>query len=267
MMTWEAALAFAGCITVAFSPSLVLLLMVVSRQPELVVVMVGSAFVWLLAISLVALVWAVLVPARGMVWLLVLYAAGLLEFSRWFAYKVHMRLLRGLKAAGMEPVPPSRAPTAAALLPAAVAHGLGVGMTQTLVMQGDVLGRALLPGTLYDTSCGLSVFSAASLAALGMQLLNVLLSIIGWTAAYPHASRPMLLAMYALHASASATTVLSTSGALGTSGCATALPALFAVVLVAALVAVRCALTGLRGASVPRVPGAVQESTHTSTTR
>ena len=75
---------------------------------------------------------------------------------------------------------------------AAVASGLGAGVMQVLVMYGDVLGGSLRPGSLYTPACAsLSVFAVDALIACAFIVLNVLLSIIGWTAAYPRgAQRP-----------------------------------------------------------------------------
>ena len=248
-------LSFAGCVSAAFAPTLVLMGTIVGQQPELVILMVGAAFIWLTTISLVAFVWWALVPARSMLWLLVLYGGVMQELGRWATYALHARLLRGLRAIGLQPTPSTRA-AEALIVPAAVASGLGAGVMQSLVMYGSVLGGALLPGSLYAPGCaGLSVFAVDALQCLAFQVLHVLLCLIGWTAAYPRRSRPLLAAIVALHLGASATTLLNTveDTGVGASGCALALPCLFAVVAVAGALAAHIAITGL---CMPRKPRA-----------
>ena len=238
-------LSFVGVISAAFGPSLVLVWTIVGQQPELVILMVGAAFIWLTTISVIAVVWWALVPARSMLWLLVLYGGVLQEVGRWANYALYMRLQRGLRAIGLLPTPTPRV-AEALLVPAAVASGLGAGVMQALVMYGGVLGGALLPGSLYSPSCtSLSVFAVDALQCLGFQLLHVLLCLVGWTAAYPRRSPPLLLAMVALHLAASGATLLNSVDTGGVDGCAIALPCLFAVVIIAGALAARLAITGL----------------------
>ena len=244
-LTSAAALSFAGCAAVAFSPAIVLFVMVVGRQPDLVIVLVGSAFVWLLSISLVAFVWVVLAPLKSQLWLVVLYGAVVQEAARWLTYQMHARLIRGLKAAGLQAIPASRLAGPLGLTPAAVANGLGIGVVQTLVLHGDVLGRALLPGSLYTVSCThLSVFSVSALCSLGMLITNVLLSIVGWTVAYPLRSRRFIGAMVLLHALASGATLLNSPALIATDGCTVALPVQLGAVLLTAGFTARLALVG-----------------------
>ena len=230
-------LSFTGVVSAAFAPTAVLFASIVGRHPELIILLVGAAFRWLCTISLVAAIWAVFVPARSALWLLVVYAAVLQEVSRWGTYVLYCRLLRGLRALGLQPTTPVRGAAAEAgqLVPAAVASGLGAGLMQALVMYGDVLGGALRPGTLYTPACApLSVFALDALQCLGFQVLHVLLCLIGWTAAYPCRSWPLRAVIVLLHYGASSATLLNTSALLPDGeGCTAALSCLLAVIVVA----------------------------------
>ena len=232
-------LSFAGVVSAAFAPSAVLFAAVVGKHPELIILLVGAAFLWLCAISLVAAIWAVFVPVRGVLWLVVLYAVLLQEGCRWGTYTLYHRLLQGLRAMGLQPAPARGAASATVeagqLVPAAVASGLGAGLMQALVMYGDVLGGALRPGTRYSPACAqLSAFALDALQSLGFQVLHVLLCMIGWTAAYPRHSRPLRVVIVLLHYGASAATLLNTSALLPDGeGCTIALSSLLAMVIVA----------------------------------
>ena len=75
-------LSFSGVLAAAFAPYAVLIVTVVAKQPELVILTIGAAFVWLCAILVIAIIWWALVPFRDELWLLVLYGGILQELSR-----------------------------------------------------------------------------------------------------------------------------------------------------------------------------------------
>lgn len=248
--SYESVFATTGVMLTTFAPALVLFPTVVAAQPELIILMVGAAFIWLVAISLVSLVWSVLVPVRSMLWLLVLYGVVAQEGSRWGTYLLYGRLMRGLQARGLQPslgpvVAPSRL---AQTVPPAVACGLGVGVAQTIILHGDVLIASLQPGTLYAAGCSsLSVFALDALCSLGMLVLNVALTVLGWSVAYPRRSRGLGAAIVALHLLASGATLLNGAGSVGgVDGCLVALPCLFGTVALAVGVATRAVTGGTR---------------------
>ena len=119
-----------GCYAAIFSPAAVLLLTVVGRSHTLVVLMLGAAFVWLISISLVAALWAALAHLKAHTWLLVLYAVPAQEGARYLTYAGYMRLLRGLDAVGMRPAATGVGDDGRGCMPAAIAAGLGFGLTQ-----------------------------------------------------------------------------------------------------------------------------------------
>ena len=248
-------LSFAGVVTVAASPAAVLLATTVLHRPELVILAIGSACVWLLAITLCAVFWAT--AAVGTVARLVLVVGcgvAVQEGARWLTYVLYLRLLNGLRSVGLQ----QQGGITSALhtsAPAAVANGVGIGLVQMLVMYGDVAARALLPGGLYTEAChGLSLFAVDALCALGMLLLNVLLSLLGWTAAYPRRSRKLAGALVGLHLLASAATLLNSPQISPANGCAVALPCLFASLAAAALLTVYTISTSLADFAIAR-PG------------
>jgi hypothetical protein len=254
MVSPESFLSFSGVIVAAFSPALVLLFTVVTSQPVLIILSVFAAFLWLCAITVVAGIWWVLVPARGLLWLLVLYAVVAQEICRYATYSLFQRLMSGLHAAGL--LRASTTQTAAQVVPPAISSGLGAGIMQVLIMYGDVLGGSLLPGTLYSRACsGLSVFAVDALLSCAFIVLNVLLSFIGWTTAYPRGDPMMHAAIVMLHLLASGSTLLIASPFIDQgNGCGVALPLLYAVVLLAALLAAKVASTSMCIARKPSSP-------------
>ena len=119
---------------------------------------------------------------------------------------------------------------------------------QALVMHGDVLFGSLRPGTLYTPACpALSLFAVDALTNLAYTLLHVLLSILGWTCAYPRGSRRAWAAIVVLHLLASAATLLNTQIPITPTAdrCAISLTCLYAVVGGAAVLTARVALSSL----------------------
>ena len=240
------ALFFSGVIAATFGPAVVLCAYIIARRPVLIILTVFSAFIWLLAITVVAATWWALVPARSYLWLLLLYAVAIQEFSRWGTYALFDHFMKGLQSAGLLAAAPLRT-TPALRVPAACACGLGVGIMQTLVMYGDVLVAALRPGSLYTPYCtGFSVFAVDAIIGCAFIVLNVMLSVVGWAAAYPRGSYPMLVAIVVLHYLASGSTLMQSAEIMPEGqGCALALPCLVGTVVVAGVLTALVAMNSM----------------------
>jgi len=214
----------------AFSPAAVLFLTVVSQRPERIILMFLSAFAWLVSISLSASLWAALAPLKLATPWLLLHATLFQEAGRYAMYFAYVRLLHWLRDAGLQPR--GAGPISEMLPGAAVASGVGVWVVHTLVLYGDVLWRSALPGSLYTPMCThLSTFAVDAICACGMGSVNVLLSLVGWTMAYPRGNALLVAGMVALHLLASAATSLNSAQGLPVDGCTAAFPALAAVVV------------------------------------
>lgn len=242
---------FASLAVVTLSPAAVLLWTVVIPKPELIILSIGSAFVWLLAIVVCAALWWATAALDTLPRLALTVALGVVvqEASRNLTYNLYIRLLRGLQSVGLQP---TRGNLSALhmMAPAAVANGVGIGIVQTVVMYGDMSARALQPGGLYTEACeSLSLFAVDALCSLGMLLLNVLLSIMGWTCAYPQRSRRWIGSIVGLHLLASASTILNSTEVYPTNGCAVALPCLFGSVCLAGLLTLYTVAGSLRSCS------------------
>ena len=237
-------LSFISVASASFAPAAVLASTTVCKQPAHLILAIFAAFLWSCAISVVALVWIALFrPLGAPLWVVALCAVVLQELARWATYALFEAMLRGLRSAGLMPHDGPR--TAAQQVPAAVSSGLGAGVMQVLSMHGDVLAGATRPGTLYTPACAsLSLFAVDALTNLASTVLNVLLSVLGWTAAYPRKSRRAIGMLVVLHLLAAGATLLNTqlpSLVPAGSGCAYSLPCLYAVVLVCGVLTARIA--------------------------
>ena len=247
MVSPAALLSFAGVTSTALSPALVLFVTVVLPKPELVILAIGSAFMWLLSIFVCAAFWWATSSAGDVlrILLVVPFGVGAQEASRYLTYWLHMKMLHGLQSIGLQPTR-STSTSLPATAPAAVANGVGIGVVQMLVMYGDVAVRTLQPGSLYTEACAdLSLFAVGALCSLGMLLMNVLLSMLGWTTAYPERSPKLLAAIVGLHLLASASTSLNSTAIVAANGCVLALPCMFAAVFLTGLLTVYTVSAGL----------------------
>uniref|UniRef100_A0A7S0L1A4 Uncharacterized protein n=1 Tax=Coccolithus braarudii TaxID=221442 RepID=A0A7S0L1A4_9EUKA len=236
------ALELSAYVAVAFSPAAVIFFTIVAPSSELIVLMVLSAFMWLVSISLVSSIWMLLWPLQSYFSILLIYAVVLQELFRWLVYLTFSRLMHILVGAGAQNIPGS----ALRVVPTAVASGLGFGLVQVFVTYGDVLWRALDPGTVYTESCPmLSWFNLNAVYSAIFIILNVLLSIVGWTVAYPRRCIKYSTAMLSLHILASAATLLNSAEGTPISGCAIVLMVLISVLLMAALLALHSSCIGL----------------------
>jgi hypothetical protein len=244
MVYLASALSCAGVLAASFSPAAVLAISVLSAQPVYTVLAIFAAFFWACSISLVALLWLIFGSGKSgaALWLLVVYAVVVQELARWATYAIYERLVRGMRSVGL--MADDKPRTAAQVVPVAVASGLGAGVMQVLVLHGDVLAGALRPGTLYTPACStLSFFAVDALTNNACVLLNVLLSVLGWTAAFPRGSVRGWLGLVVLHLLAAGATLLNTLSA--DDGCMLSLPCLYAVVALTSVLAARAAAAAM----------------------
>ena len=86
------------------------------------------------------------------------------EAARYVTYASYMRLLQGLDGVGMRPALSGVGDDGRGCMPAAVAAGLGFGLTQAFVFYGDVLWHSSHPGSMYSDACAhLSTFAVDAL--------------------------------------------------------------------------------------------------------
>ena len=139
-------LLFTGCGLVAFGPSVAFLVLVVSRRSQLVIVMVSSAFAWLLAVLLSALLWKLLPPATAVA--IPLVASVLIQEAVRFAFvKGYSRAEQGVALMAAASVLPFND------LSSSLAAGLGFGGMYALIMYGGVLATSQEPAD-YFTEAG-----------------------------------------------------------------------------------------------------------------
>lgn len=169
-----------GCALIAFGPAIALFVLFVLPSAQLVVLMVGSSFFWLLSILFTSIVWYILVPLRTYYWFIVPFAVLFQEVTRWAFYQLYTKAQKGFSARASTSIP---VPQALDYFAASLAIGLGFGLTQGVVMYGSVLVDAYGPGTLFAPACSsISLFLLSAVFSLAFIIMHVLLSVLSFDA-------------------------------------------------------------------------------------
>ncbi|RGB29817.1 gamma-secretase subunit Aph-1 [Rhizophagus diaphanus] len=140
-------LTFLGCALTAFGPSLALFFLTVAKDAQLVILMISSAFFWLISILLASSIWFISKSDATENPITILYSVLLQELFRWFFYKIISRAENGLILASANPTSPYNVSTFAFV------SGLGFGFVNGLIMYINPLIISIGPGVIMCKSC------------------------------------------------------------------------------------------------------------------
>lgn len=166
-----------GACLLAFSLPVALFVFMVRTSAKLVILMVGSAFMWLLAALLTAIIWSVLGQASSDAQdnlLIIIVGVGMQEIFRFLYWKLLKRAEQGLNTLGDDGSGNSATRPKQALI-----AGLGFGLMSSVMQMNIVLNEASGPGTLPARGCPtVSIFVISALITMCFSALNVTWSII-----------------------------------------------------------------------------------------
>lgn len=158
----------AGCMLVAFSMPLVLSCSLIFRRPQLLVISIIAAFVWLIAFSLSAVLWSLFtgVHDNEYSWLSIVLTVICQEIARLMFIRAYFYTAQSFAAASLNSL----------MFPltdcwAALAAGLGFAIAQTSVVYAPIFMWAGEHGAMFVPTCqDMSVFtqSAATAACCGL---------------------------------------------------------------------------------------------------
>ncbi|CAG8459390.1 7609_t:CDS:2 [Funneliformis caledonium] len=141
-------LTFFGCALTAYGPPLAIFFLTIAKDAQLVILMVSSAFFWLISILAASSIWFIAKSARTIDVITVLYSVLLQELFRWFFYKLISRAESGLILASTNPTSPYNRSSFAFV------SGLGFGLMSGLVTYITLLVNSIGPGVLISiTTC------------------------------------------------------------------------------------------------------------------
>jgi len=188
---------FFGSLFVTFGPALALFLLVVSRNNQLIILTIGGAFFWLLSILVASIWWYIIPPLRHSYWFVIPFSVLFQELGRYVFYRLYSWAFyrSQLDARHREQILNNPRLQSLSVKPnnvaAALAVGLGSGVTYALVMYTSILWESTGPGSLFSPACpGTSLFIISAIIALGFVLLHIFQSIVAFEAfrlkSYPY---------------------------------------------------------------------------------
>ncbi|CAO3678467.1 unnamed protein product [Umbelopsis ramanniana] len=138
---------FFGCMFIAYGPLLSIFFLYISRDAQLVLLMVCSAFFWLIAVLLSSVIWFAAQSARDLNPVTILYSVILQEVFRWALFKLLNRAEKGLMIVSKNPKSLYNRSVFAFVA------GFGFGLTSALVTYISTLVQMIGPGVIMCPSC------------------------------------------------------------------------------------------------------------------
>jgi len=199
-------LPFIGCLSIAFGPSVTLFLCTAAKEAQAVILLITSAFFWLLSLLLSSLVWLAVVPLRK-------HLAFTLVFSVLFQEVLRILFVLLVKKTNVALSRISRETTDLFHGPRySVIAGLGYGVMSAMFMYVNVLSEASGPGTYYTPgSPSMPIFVSGALQASVMTGLHVCWGLL-CSDGVEKRSWPLLLSVTLTHLLVSCLTLMNEAG-------------------------------------------------------
>lgn len=196
-------LPFLGCISIAFGPSAALFVCTAAKEAQAAILLITSAFFWLLSLLLSSLVWLAVYPLRK-------HLAFTLVFSVLFQEALRILFVMLVKRTNTALSRISRETTDLFHGPRySIIAGLGYGVMSAMFMYVNVLAEASGPGTYYTPGTpSMPIFVSGALQASVMTGLHVCWGLL-CSEGVEKRSWPLLLSVTLSHMLVSALTLLN----------------------------------------------------------
>ncbi|KAF9317345.1 gamma secretase complex protein [Podila horticola] len=196
-------LTFFGCALTAYGPSLAIFFGHIAPNAQLVILLVSSAFFWLISLLLASAIWFMASSSRLTFTSTIIYAVLLQELFRWFLYLLINRAESGLNMVAKHPKSKYNRSGYA------FSAGLGFGLMFGAISYITMLVQSLGPGIL------MCVSSITTSILILHHCAWMMISFTGFT----HRSYPRILWVLISHYGASYLTLLNSSKTINY-GCA-----------------------------------------------
>lgn len=162
-----------GSCLIAFSLPVAMFCFLVAPSAKLVILMVGSAFMWLLSALSTSIIWSAIPPWKEHNPWIILIGVCMQELFRFAYWKLLKRAEEGLSTLGDD------GSGKATRAKQALVAGLGFGLMSSVMQMNIVLNEASGPGTLPAAGCpSVSIFVISALITACFGLMNICWSII-----------------------------------------------------------------------------------------
>ncbi|KAF9210239.1 gamma secretase complex protein [Podila verticillata] len=168
-------LTFFGCALTAYGPSLAIFFGHIAPNAQLVILLVSSAFFWLISLLLASAIWFMASDSRLTFTSTIIYTVLLQELFRWFLYLLINRAESGLNMVAKHPKSKYNRSGYA------FSAGLGFGLMFGAISYITMLVQSLGPGVLIKTinyGCAYQILGnlillAASTAIVGADIRSI----------------------------------------------------------------------------------------------
>lgn len=168
---------FFGCTFLAFGPPLAMFAFTIAKDPIRIIILIASAFFWLLSFLISSLLWFIVVPLRSKLAFGLVFSVIFQEVFRFLIYKLLRKAESGLKKVTDN----SEQITSNKHILAYVA-GLGFGIISGAFSLVNVLADAVGPATMGLKDGSDLFFLASAATALCFILLHTFWSVIFFSA-------------------------------------------------------------------------------------
>lgn len=164
---------FFGCLSIAFALPATVFYFVVAPSAKLVILMFGSAFVWLVSALLTSIVWVAIVPLKEDNWFTLIFAVAFQEAARFGYWKLLKRAEVGLNTLADDGSGDGSRDKQA------LVAGLGFSLMSTVMQFNSILTESSGPGGLPALGCPeYSLYTISALMAAAFGALNMMWSVI-----------------------------------------------------------------------------------------
>jgi anterior pharynx defective protein 1 len=209
-------LIFFACLFITFGPSLAIFILIIAKNPRLLILSVGSSFFWLISILLAGIWWYIIPPLREFFFWTILWSVSFQELFRFLFFKIYTKAEKGFFSQFSNNQLTKQTihlTTHPDHLLVSLALGLGSGMIYCLVMYVSILWESTGPGTYLSPGCksSLSLFTLSALYSLCFSILHIDWSIIAFDS-YRKNLKFRMIGVICSHFIASFLTVLNLPG-------------------------------------------------------
>jgi len=166
---------FFGCTFIAFGPPLAMFVFTIAKDPMKVIIMMASAFFWLLALLFSSALWAAVYPLKETLAFGLAFAVVFQELFRFVIYIILRKAEEGLQKVA---VGEDKISIAANKHVLGYVAGLGFGVASGAFSLVNVLADSLGPGTVGIKGDPADFFVTSALLTLAFVLLHVFWSVV-----------------------------------------------------------------------------------------
>ncbi|KAF9359941.1 gamma secretase complex protein [Mortierella sp. AD094] len=207
-------LTFFGCALTAYGPGLAIFFGCIAPNAQHVLLMVSSAFFWLLSLLIASAVWFLAKSSQDRYALTIIYTVLLQEVFRWFLFLLINRAEQGLNMVAKHPKSKFNRSGYS------FAAGMGFGLMFGIISYITQLTQSLGPGVIMCVSCpSLSLYFVSAITTCILILHNCVWMMISFTG-FTQRSYARILWVICTHYGASYLTLLNSSTTVSHYGCA-----------------------------------------------